>query len=593
MNITDEPTVKDVLDRAAESIKGGEIDQGRQDLEWVLTQEPENVLAWLWMSRCFKDSGRKLKCFQRVLAIDPTNQHAIKGMKQYGERKPAGQEFVPEPTNGRGAPAAQAIAISSPTRVVEIPQLVGIVGALLIMAGVLVPIVQVPLLGGLSYLDFGYIETGFLILLGVATAVALVLKRYELCWSTGLAAAGLFLATMGVILYLIISLRSATNELGDGLAGEIADAIAMSFGPDWGWLVLILGVGLVLATPIVWRPARSARKAVLIGVLLAVVLPLTSFIYRRYVSSSGLDTLGNGEGSSGGLLGDSGTMATRNLLKEDLIPAGELISYEYGELQILQMHDPAGFLIEESLSFDHDGTDPVPGTRFVAVEFEFACAQTEIVCDSIPSASLELLLEDGRRVDDDWSITDADRLGSEEVVAGGSVAGWRVFMVPDASTIKGVVIDPFSGREQLAGLPLAMDGYEIEHAWRPGEGSSDAQIVPALRQDLRAEGFDVGYVFRGRTDEGTFLSVEICKDTDYYFDESDALDDHRQILLDVADYWRTYGAGGRMLLITVNDCSSFTISKVAFGLEGGELDRWLRGDLTDELLLGEARILID
>ena len=80
-----EPTIKEALDASADAIKNGDIDTGKAGLKWVLERDPDNVLAWLWMSRCTEIPAEKLECFNRVLALDPTNKHALEGIKKYGD----------------------------------------------------------------------------------------------------------------------------------------------------------------------------------------------------------------------------------------------------------------------------------------------------------------------------------------------------------------------------------------------------------------------------------------------------------------------------------------------------------------------------
>ncbi len=84
MSETGLPTIKEALDKAATAIKGGDLETGKEILKWVLEREPNNVLAWLWMSRCVKTNEAKLECFNRVLAIVPGNKHALEGVQKYG-----------------------------------------------------------------------------------------------------------------------------------------------------------------------------------------------------------------------------------------------------------------------------------------------------------------------------------------------------------------------------------------------------------------------------------------------------------------------------------------------------------------------------
>jgi len=92
MHQNDELTIKETLDQAATAIKDGEIALGKSKLELVLQREPNNVLAWLWMSRCFQDREIKLKCFKKVLEIDPKNKHALEGIRAFSQHKQVEKE---------------------------------------------------------------------------------------------------------------------------------------------------------------------------------------------------------------------------------------------------------------------------------------------------------------------------------------------------------------------------------------------------------------------------------------------------------------------------------------------------------------------
>ena len=104
-----QPTIKQALDKAATVIKAGDLQTGKEILKWVLEREPNNVLAWLWLSRCVKTDEAKLECFNRVLAIDPNNKHALDGVQRYG----GGDRIQDTPTSqlpSSAPPSAQAPA---------------------------------------------------------------------------------------------------------------------------------------------------------------------------------------------------------------------------------------------------------------------------------------------------------------------------------------------------------------------------------------------------------------------------------------------------------------------------------------------------
>ncbi|MBN1813114.1 MAG: DUF4352 domain-containing protein [Anaerolineae bacterium] len=78
----EETATNEILQQAVAAIKSGEKERGRQLLVEALEQDEGNEVAWLWMTRCAADRDVKRECFERVLAINPDNQHAIEGLKR-------------------------------------------------------------------------------------------------------------------------------------------------------------------------------------------------------------------------------------------------------------------------------------------------------------------------------------------------------------------------------------------------------------------------------------------------------------------------------------------------------------------------------
>jgi tetratricopeptide (TPR) repeat protein len=51
-----------------------DLHRGRSLLMQSLRLDPENEMAWLWLSKTVGDKDKKLQCLERALAINPTNQ---------------------------------------------------------------------------------------------------------------------------------------------------------------------------------------------------------------------------------------------------------------------------------------------------------------------------------------------------------------------------------------------------------------------------------------------------------------------------------------------------------------------------------------
>jgi WD40 repeat protein len=68
------------LDRAIAAIKAGDQDTGRQLLIEVLQENPRNELALLWISALTEDRTERAAFLEKVLAINPDNQAAQRGL---------------------------------------------------------------------------------------------------------------------------------------------------------------------------------------------------------------------------------------------------------------------------------------------------------------------------------------------------------------------------------------------------------------------------------------------------------------------------------------------------------------------------------
>ncbi len=84
--------------QAIELIKQGNLVEGAKILSTVLKDQPDNELAWLWMSACVPDREKKIYCLQKVYQINPFNPAAKKGLESFGVQvEPVIPEEMEEP----------------------------------------------------------------------------------------------------------------------------------------------------------------------------------------------------------------------------------------------------------------------------------------------------------------------------------------------------------------------------------------------------------------------------------------------------------------------------------------------------------------
>lgn len=123
------------LELAITAIRSGRKEEGRQLLNLLIQQNPNNEMAWLWMSSVVSNDEQRARCLYHVLAINPQNELARRGLQLLGIvvsdsrpvrvprdsqpipiQKPASAEpFVPNIfEQGLTAPATQPLTQTQP-----------------------------------------------------------------------------------------------------------------------------------------------------------------------------------------------------------------------------------------------------------------------------------------------------------------------------------------------------------------------------------------------------------------------------------------------------------------------------------------------
>lgn len=72
------------LELAITAIRSGRKEEGRQLLNLLIQQNPNNEMAWLWMSSVVNTDEQRARCLYHVLAINPKNELARRGLQLLG-----------------------------------------------------------------------------------------------------------------------------------------------------------------------------------------------------------------------------------------------------------------------------------------------------------------------------------------------------------------------------------------------------------------------------------------------------------------------------------------------------------------------------
>lgn len=165
----------------------------------------------------------------------------------------------------------------------------GMAGCLILAIGVFLPILRLPIVGSINYFANGRGDGIVLIALAAISAFLCFRRAFSWLLATALPAIVLLLMTF-------FRIRSRISEMNASLSRDLADnpfaglgqALAGSVQLEFGWAVLLLGAGLLLAAAVKGRTDHPASVSIL-GFPRAAVL--TAVVASVAVASLGLSDL--------------------------------------------------------------------------------------------------------------------------------------------------------------------------------------------------------------------------------------------------------------------------------------------------------------
>jgi Tfp pilus assembly protein PilF len=61
--------IEEAISSAVEAIQRGDLGKGRATLSWVVREEPDNRLAWVWLAACVTEDEARDECYRRASKI--------------------------------------------------------------------------------------------------------------------------------------------------------------------------------------------------------------------------------------------------------------------------------------------------------------------------------------------------------------------------------------------------------------------------------------------------------------------------------------------------------------------------------------------
>lgn len=132
----------ETLQQAIELIKSGNEVEGSKLLKELVGREPDNELAWMWLSTCSANNKTKIVCLENVLRINPVNRKAsvaLEKLKAIGEEPPLDAILSEKPVSISGQAASKEVVLKKtlPGSVsLNSPLVIGGITAIIVVEGV-------------------------------------------------------------------------------------------------------------------------------------------------------------------------------------------------------------------------------------------------------------------------------------------------------------------------------------------------------------------------------------------------------------------------------------------------------------------------
>ena len=111
--------IETTLQQAITAAKAGRRAEARRLLETVLDADEHNEQAWIWMSSVVDSDEERVICLENVLAINPQNETARKGLAAVGATPEVDAPSSPIISEEVADDYPVAPSLASPARTVE------------------------------------------------------------------------------------------------------------------------------------------------------------------------------------------------------------------------------------------------------------------------------------------------------------------------------------------------------------------------------------------------------------------------------------------------------------------------------------------
>jgi hypothetical protein len=139
-------------------------------------------------------------------------------------------------------------------------QIIGLIGTIILFAGVFAPLVSIPVIGSMNYYQAVKSEAATVLILAMISCILLLAKQYNGLWFTGLGSMAIMASTVINFQTNIDDVKSQTgDEAADSLLSGLTNIAMQSVQIQWGVALLVVGAALIITSAAIKDNSRPNR----------------------------------------------------------------------------------------------------------------------------------------------------------------------------------------------------------------------------------------------------------------------------------------------------------------------------------------------
>lgn len=140
-------------------------------------------------------------------------------------------------------------------------RVIGLIGSILLIIGAFSPVVKIPIIGTLNYVNNGHGDGVIILALGIVSIVLVLFEKYNPLVFTGIGSFGVMTFTYFNIQNL---LKDSQAQLHRDLMGNpfkgLAEGVLNAVQIEWGFALVLVGALLLTIVPIIKDGTNESCK---------------------------------------------------------------------------------------------------------------------------------------------------------------------------------------------------------------------------------------------------------------------------------------------------------------------------------------------